>query len=57
MPRMKTDKVTVTMPVDRIESLRKEATAKGLSMPTFCRLLLCDLAEDFANKHKQSKAA
>lgn len=56
MTNPRTDRITVTLTVDRIESLKKEALSKGLSLPTFCRVLLSETADEFTANRK-AKAA
>lgn len=50
-----TGRITVTLTLDRIEVLEMEAAKKGLSLPTFCRVLLSETADEF--KAQQSAAA
>lgn len=46
----KTGRIAVTLPICRITTLEKMAKKKGLPVPTFCRALLAEIAEQEEQK-------
>jgi len=50
LPKKKTGRVTVTLSLDRIAELEKQAEKKGLPMPTLCRGILSEVADECKRK-------
>ena len=45
MGNKNTGRVTVTLSIDRIKVLEKLAKGKGIPMPTYCRVMLSEIAD------------